>query len=476
MEIYDVIVVGAGPIGLATAIGLQKRGINNILVIDQTRAFRQVGHTVDLLPNGLKALKCLDNQAYEAVKQTGMTFSGPPSTDNQGQKSSSNSPEWAYRNLQGEKIRSIPLSFDSWFANYGEGRVSIAWYKLQTALRQLLPPEQVKANHRCISVVEQPEINSVRVDCLCDVESEENPYAHWQEMTPGKHTDIVSSQSVSKSFQAKLVIGADGINSTVRRVIYQDTPHAAFAKPEYSGFAAIICMGIDNIPQELSTQLDQKYLNGGRIVTIVSITKDTRMILVRREAGTFGYIIHSALTWESLQSKSGSTLIELALKSLETDGFPDVIRQLVRISPVEKMQQRPYYIHRASTSNALQLSSTATVNSSSETEPIEPAWSKGRIVLVGDAAHGMPPFMAQGTNQGFEDALAIATLMTHLQLNDDQAIATAWEKYSQLRRPSMIYMQQATLNPLIYSSQEDLQSYNQYVYNRDFAPIIEGLL
>nr|WP_257236470.1 FAD-dependent oxidoreductase [Nostoc sp. 'Peltigera malacea cyanobiont' DB3992] len=54
-EIYDVVVVGAGPIGLATAIGLRKRGIENVLVIDQTRAFRQVGQGLDLLPNGLKS-------------------------------------------------------------------------------------------------------------------------------------------------------------------------------------------------------------------------------------------------------------------------------------------------------------------------------------------------------------------------------------------------------------------------------------
>ena len=140
------------------------------------------------------------------------------------------------------------------------------------------------------------------------------------------------------------------------------------------------------------------------------------------------------------------------------------------------MQQRPYYIHRASTSNALQLPPTAHVTSNTDKEQIEPAWSHGRIVLVGDAAHGMPPFMAQGTNQGFEDALAIATLITNLQLNDNQAIATAWKKYEHLRRPSMIYMQQATLSPVIYSSQRDLQSYNQRVYGRDFEKVISTLL
>ena len=33
--VYDVVVVGAGPVGLATALGLRQRGIDNILVIDQ---------------------------------------------------------------------------------------------------------------------------------------------------------------------------------------------------------------------------------------------------------------------------------------------------------------------------------------------------------------------------------------------------------------------------------------------------------
>jgi 2-polyprenyl-6-methoxyphenol hydroxylase-like FAD-dependent oxidoreductase len=31
-KIYDVVIVGAGPVGLATAIGLRKHGIENVLV------------------------------------------------------------------------------------------------------------------------------------------------------------------------------------------------------------------------------------------------------------------------------------------------------------------------------------------------------------------------------------------------------------------------------------------------------------
>ncbi len=47
-QVYDVLIVGAGPVGLATAIALRQRGVNNILVIDQTRDFRRVGQVVDL--------------------------------------------------------------------------------------------------------------------------------------------------------------------------------------------------------------------------------------------------------------------------------------------------------------------------------------------------------------------------------------------------------------------------------------------
>ncbi len=65
---YDVAIVGAGPVGLATALGLRQRGIENIIVLDQTKAFRKVGQVIDLLPNGLKALKYIDAKAYENIK------------------------------------------------------------------------------------------------------------------------------------------------------------------------------------------------------------------------------------------------------------------------------------------------------------------------------------------------------------------------------------------------------------------------
>ncbi len=117
-------------------------------------------------PRPESLLKCVDYNAYEAVKTASLTFVNFQQSDDKKTteiiepKHSKLSPEWVYKN-QVQKVRSIPLSFDVWFKQYGEGRVSISWYDLQTTLRQLLPEDQVKPNHHCINVVDEPEKRAV---------------------------------------------------------------------------------------------------------------------------------------------------------------------------------------------------------------------------------------------------------------------------------------------------------------------------
>ncbi|GET42562.1 FAD-dependent oxidoreductase [Microseira wollei] len=471
--IYDVAIVGAGSIGLATAIGLRQRGIENFIVIDRTRGFRQVGQVLDLLPNGLKALKYLDFKAYEEVKKTAFGFLNFNRDNNEDktigtpgeEKPRKTSPEWVQKNIRGQRIRSIPLRYDDWFKDYGEGRVSIPWYDLQTGLRQQLPQDRVKANHCCINVADEPEAGCVRVDFVSDIAREINPYAYWANDTQPQNLETAPQVSEIKSIRAKLVVAADGINSTIRRVLYADSSYSAFAQPEYSGFAAISCRDIPEIPNQLRTEVVEKFFEDSPIVTIVndetgsdSVGYDPRMMLFGRLRGQLGYIIHLPLPLVLLEGKSESCLIDLALQEMEKAGFPDSLKQLVRLSPPANMQQRPYYIHRA------------TISDSREPVEIRPAWSAGRIVLVGDAAHGMPPFMAQGVNQGFEDALTIATLIANIaeknHWDEAQIIAKAFEKYEHLRRPLMDYIQQATLTRFPHSSDQALQEYNQRVYSR----------
>ncbi len=470
---YDVAIVGAGPVGLATALGLRQRGIENIIVLDQTRTFRKVGQGLGLLPNGLKALKYIDTQAYDNIKAT---IEQPNNSLQPSQKTDTEkkqpSPEWHLINVNGQKIRSFSLGYDEYFQKYGEGRVSISWYDLQTQLRTLLPEEQVKPNHRCINVVTEPEFQCVRADFVSDREVEANPYAHWDDKQQKNKSSTVNSSQFPESeiisIRAKLLIGVDGINSSVRQVIYENTPYSGYTKPEYCGVGAIGSGGTHQVPEALSQEIKERFFHSSpRVVTIInnqiSESDVPRIILFSPQPCQFGYLLHAAFPLESLQEKSGEELINIAVEELKKADFPEIIQELVALSSPDKMIQRPYYTHHATVS-----------------APDQPKWNLGRVVLAGDAAHGMPPFIGQGANQGLEDAAAIATLVAEInkqnQWDDMTAIEAAFSKYEALRRPFVTYIQEETLIGKPFSSDEKLQKYNQRVLSRNIGEIMQTLL
>jgi 2-polyprenyl-6-methoxyphenol hydroxylase-like FAD-dependent oxidoreductase len=65
----------------------------------------------------------------------------------------------------------------------------------------------------------------------------------------------------------------------------------------------------------------------------------------------------------------------------------------------------------------------------------------GRVVVLGDAAHPMMPFYAQGAAQSIEDAYVLAGC---LALRPDEPVA-ALEQYVRLRQPRTAWMQQLSL-------------------------------
>lgn len=63
-------------------------------------------------------------------------------------------------------------------------------------------------------------------------------------------------------------------------------------------------------------------------------------------------------------------------------------------------------------------------------DPID-RWTDRRVTLMGDAAHPMVPFLAQGACQGMEDAWVLATMLEHY-IDDPMA---GLQEYEQRRRP-----------------------------------------
>jgi len=66
-----------------------------------------------------------------------------------------------------------------------------------------------------------------------------------------------------------------------------------------------------------------------------------------------------------------------------------------------------------------------------EREPL-PRWSDGRVVLLGDAAHPMTPYMAQGAATSIEDAAILARCLDAVNGED---IEGAFKRYENHRKP-----------------------------------------
>ena len=82
-------------------------------------------------------------------------------------------------------------------------------------------------------------------------------------------------------------------------------------------------------------------------------------------------------------------------------------------------------------------------------EPL-PTWTRGRLSLLGDAAHPMLPHLGQGANQSIEDGMALATILA----GADRATApAALAAYERLRRERVAQVQRgARENGLRYDS------------------------
>ena len=112
-------------------------------------------------------------------------------------------------------------------------------------------------------------------------------------------------------------------------------------------------------------------------------------------------------------------------------------------------------------------------------EPL-PTWSKGRLTLLGDAAHPMLPHLGQGANQSIEDGMALATMLAQASRSSVPASLLAYER---LRRERVAEIQRgARLNGLrMDSADADLSArdaqlvahaeFRKQLYSYDVVPL-----
>tara|TARA_R110002020_G_scaffold6321_10_gene26611 strand:+ start:3512 stop:4621 length:1110 start_codon:yes stop_codon:yes gene_type:complete len=156
-----------------------------------------------------------------------------------------------------------------------------------------------------------------------------------------------------------LVVGADGVNSTLRRLVFPEAP-----PPEYVGNVCwrFIVSNTCNI-REWSVMLGAN-----------------RSLLAKPISATELYV-YADISVEAARTKDYS--FETPLLPL----FADIAGPL-----------RP----------ALALAATADIHFGELVRLKLPKWHKGRAVLIGDAAHASPPSMAEGACLAIEDGIVLA--------------------------------------------------------------------
>jgi 2-polyprenyl-6-methoxyphenol hydroxylase-like FAD-dependent oxidoreductase len=182
-----------------------------------------------------------------------------------------------------------------------------------------------------------------------------------------------------------LVIGADGIHSAVREMIGIQT------RPEQTG------MGIWRTFVSRPADVERTELYYGGPVYIAGYTPTG-------EDSMYAFLVERA------QDRSGISDDEATRIMLEES----------------RAYGGPWNSIRAD------LEAGARANYTWFTQHIVDApWNRGRVVVIGDAAHSCPPTIAQGAAQGLEDALVLTELLVTREAVD-QAL---WDEFHARRLP-----------------------------------------
>ncbi|MET8947831.1 FAD-dependent monooxygenase [Streptomyces sp. NPDC004542] len=336
-----VAVVGGGIGGLATAIGLRRRGVDAV-VYEQSRAVAPQGAGIAVGANG-----------HRMLRELGVA-----------------------RRLQDSAVAPLRADFRHWSTGrrmvvhalsgaYEERFKAPFWTVERSAVQQALlaelGPEHVRLGARCAAVEDTG------------------------------HGAVIRFADGTEA-EADAVVGADGIHSAVRDSVFG--PEAAVFSGT-SGYRALIPMErLAHLP-ELAEPVLWLWLGpgrhfiaypvaGGRALNFLAVVPDRDWLI-----------------------ESWSTQGETSELLAAFDGWHPFVTAV--LAACERPSRWALY----------------------DREP-QRTWSRGRVTLLGDAAHAMLPHHGQGANQALEDAVVLAHVLGGAT---PRTVTEALRAYEQIRRP-----------------------------------------
>jgi 2-polyprenyl-6-methoxyphenol hydroxylase-like FAD-dependent oxidoreductase len=306
----EVLIVGAGIGGLALAVALHHAGLP-VRICERAPELREIGAGLLLTPNGSSVLQRLG--ALEKVIQSGRVTR-----------------TWQICDRRGKVLQ-----------NFRAGApdapcVSVGRASLHRILCNRLPQDALLLNHEVVAVSED-ESGEVRVQC-----------------------------AGGQSFLARLVIGADGGGSVVRRTLAPD------AHPRYAGYIGWRAL-VPLIPERWADRLVSESWGDGKRFGIAPVDASR----------TYWYASENVPPGLRFTPEERKARLMVTFREWHAP-----IPELIAATPAAEILLNEICDH-----------------------PRLRCWQRGKIAVLGDAAHLMTPNMGQGAAMALEDAWALAIVL-----------------------------------------------------------------
>jgi 2-polyprenyl-6-methoxyphenol hydroxylase-like FAD-dependent oxidoreductase len=198
---------------------------------------------------------------------------------------------------------------------------------------------------------------------------------------------------------ASLLVGSDGIHSQVRQYIQPGL------SPVYSG----------NICITSAVQRSTLRLPTPDFPLPASIRSDLGVVVLAPQDPAGEEILVLTQKQHPEQSKEKWELVRndkaglFAAMQLGKEGYPDIVQSALEHLDSDKLSVWPFYV-----------------------VPTLDTWisQKGNVIIIGDAAHAIPPPAGQGASQALEDAFSLSYLISKLlTLVRREEAFEAWQTY-----------------------------------------------
>jgi 2-polyprenyl-6-methoxyphenol hydroxylase-like FAD-dependent oxidoreductase len=184
-----------------------------------------------------------------------------------------------------------------------------------------------------------------------------------------------------------LVVGADGAHSRMRTLLFPDAPKLRFTGQSVWRY---------NFPRPGEIDYLQSYVGRGGGAGLVPMSKDEMYMFV--------------VSTEPSNPRMSENRLHLLMQERMSQFGGEIGKRKELVNDPAKVVYKPI-----------------------ETVLLPAPWYKGRVVLLGDAAHSVTPHLGQGAGMAIEDAIVLSQELQTAQPIDAQLGAFMWRRFERCR-------------------------------------------